>query len=330
MSTRLPTRVSSAAARLWSGANMRAEVRRHDVEALILVGEVHRVADDPLDLDAGLGGARRARSRDSSGVGSSATTSAPAFASGMATFPSPAPTSRTFTPGAGFAAAAVASPGMTTSLDNDGQSPAAQTHEELASRDSMVSQQRRVGNLRREVAHRVVAAGRRAPRPARPGGPVALARIRPGDLARCQEGPVGGLQREQLAQRPRSGTPGTPRQHAQLRVARAPTPGRRPAGRSMSTGRAACPTTSSGSSPGAGAGSIARQRVVEGATVSPSRSASSSTASQPVDALVPPVAEQLGVQRAHAQPAARARARACAPRSPRHRRGPARSARSRS
>ena len=179
-----------------------------------------------------------------------------------------------------------------------------------------------------------------APRPsaaraARRAVPLeALARVGDGEPARDHEGPVAGLQREQLAH---GAAPGAVArgEHARARPRARRTPCRRPPGPTRSTGRRRSPQLlgrPSSRMPASAAPARARSSASSRRTSSrPWRAHSSTTAAQPGDPLVPPVPEQLGVERAHDEPAARqpvavarAGARACARRSRRRARARAR------
>ena len=135
-----------------------------------------------------------------------------------------------------------------------------------------------------------------------------LARVGAGGLAGHAERPVGGLQGQQLAQRARRRV--RPRWRARAAPPRAPaTRAPRPAARSRSRDRAARPSSSSGSSAGAGAASTPASAASSGNSSTPADLTRLDHRRQPVDPLVPEVPEQLGVERADREPAAREPAR---------------------
>ncbi len=88
------TRSELVGDRLMIGGEHRAERRRDDVELAVAERQRLGVGLDPLELDASRAASRRPASKFS-GVRSEATTSAPASAARIATFPVPAATSST-------------------------------------------------------------------------------------------------------------------------------------------------------------------------------------------------------------------------------------------
>ena len=173
-------------------------------------------------------------------------------------------------------------------------------------------EQRRPRQARREIAQRRLAARIRQSHPQRRRVPVeALTRVPARRAGRDQKGPVAALQSQQLAHRPVAHRrPGG--DHVELGGARGPgqvgDPRARP-GREV----AASPRSSRARRPRRTGRIAVGQRVVEVDELEPAPRRLRHHELQPLRALVPPMPEQLGVQRADAQPAV-----AHAPGHPRH------------
>ena len=140
-----------------------------------------------------------------------------------------------------------------------------------------------------------------------------LARVVARQLAGGHEGPVAGLHREQLARRPLQGraracVPGGGGHGAQLGAPRGDRHVAHAAASPRSTGPCRCPRSRARGPPAAGSTRSSPSLTVTRS--SPWRGASSSTAASQCRPLVPPVAEQLGVERAAEQAAVRPARRA--------------------
>ena len=133
----------------------------------------------------------------------------------------------------------------------------------------------------------------------------ALARVVARRSGRRQKRPVAGLQRQQLAQRALA-RPGAARERPQLGGPRLPGEVGDRRGRSTSAGRPPRPSWSRRGQLGRGRRTSWRSSASSSVvSARPCRAASLDDRAEPVHALVPPVAEQLGVERADADAAAR-------------------------
>ena len=132
----------------------------------------------------------------------------------------------------------------------------------------------------------------------------ALAPVGLGEVARDEERPVAGLQREQLADRALVGA-GARGDGAQLGVARAPRHVARPAARSTCVRSRGVPHDVTGRPAGGRRRLVALERVVEARERRPCARRLVDDRREPQRALVPPVADELGVERADGEAAAR-------------------------